>query len=98
MYGTVVRMTLKPGAEQRMLELMREEERVGIPGDRGTIVYRSDRDPNEYYIAIVFESKEAYVANANSPEMHQRYLQYRELLTGDPEWHDGEVVYSTARG
>ena len=97
MYGTVARMTLKPGAEQRMLELMREEERAGIPGDRGTIVYRSDRDPNEYYLAILFESREACVANASSPEMHQRYLQYRELLTADPEWHDGEVVYSALR-
>ena len=36
--------------------------------------------------------------NANSPEMHQRYLRYRELLTEEPEWHDGEAIYSTVRG
>jgi heme-degrading monooxygenase HmoA len=95
MYGTVARMLLKPGAEPQMMALMREEEEVGIPGDRGSIVYRSDRDPNEFFLAVVFESKEAYVANANSPEMHQRYLRYRELLTADPEWHDGEVIHAS---
>jgi quinol monooxygenase YgiN len=94
MYGTVARMRLKPGAEQKMLDLMRAEAAVGIPGDRGTIVYRSDRDPNEFYLAVVFESREAYRANAESPEMHKRYLEYRELLDADPEWHDGEIVYS----
>ena len=94
MYGTVARMRLKPGAEQKMLDLMRAEAEVGIPGDRGTIVYRSDRDPNEFYLAVVFESREAYRANAESPEMHTRYLEYRELLDADPEWHDGEIVYS----
>ena len=95
MYGTVARMLLKTGAESQMMALMREEEAVGIAGERGTLVYRSDRDPNEFFLAIVFESKEAYVANANSPEMHQRYLRYRELLTADPEWHDGEVIHSS---
>jgi len=84
MYGTVARMKLKPG-----------EEEARIPGDRGTLVYRSDRDPNEYFLAIRFESKEAYRANAASPEMHQCYLRYRELLEADPEWHDGEIVYSS---
>jgi heme-degrading monooxygenase HmoA len=97
-YGTVARMMLKPGSEQRMVELLREEEAAAIPGDRGTVVFRSDRDPNEFFFAILFESKEAYAANAKSPEMHQRYLQYRELLSGDPDWHDGEVVYSNVRG
>jgi heme-degrading monooxygenase HmoA len=94
-YGTFARMVLKPGAEPQMTALMREEEEAGIPGERGSIVYRSDGDPNELFLAIVFESKEAYVANANSPEMHQRYLRYRELLTADPEWHDGEIVHAT---
>ena len=37
--------------------------------------------------------EEAYVANADSQEQHERYLQMREWLTADPEWHDGEIVY-----
>jgi hypothetical protein len=45
-------------------------------------------------LAVVFDSKEAYEANANSPEQHQRYLEYRDLLAADPEWHDGDIVHS----
>jgi len=43
---------------------------------------------------VLFESKEAYVANAGSPEQHQRYLRMREMLVSDPEWHDGEIIAS----
>ena len=32
-------------------------------------------------------------ANADDPRMHERYLQYRELLEAEPEWHDGEIIY-----
>ena len=97
MYGTVARFSLRPGAEAAMQALVEEYDRAetGIAGFRGEIVYRSDRDPNEYYMAVLFESREAYLANAGSPEQHQRYLRLRELLTADPEWHDGDVVHSS---
>jgi hypothetical protein len=32
------------------------------------------------------------MANADSPEQHQRYLAFREILESDPEWQDGEIV------
>jgi antibiotic biosynthesis monooxygenase (ABM) superfamily enzyme len=94
MYGTVARMRLKPGAEQRMMELSREEETL-IPGFLFQHVYRLDSGNNEYILVVAFDSRESYVANANSPEQHQRYLEYRELLEADPEWQDGEIIYST---
>jgi heme-degrading monooxygenase HmoA len=87
-------MTLKPGAEERMRSTVAEFERLKVPGFKGQLVYRSDSDPNELFLAVVFESKEAYQANARSPEQHQRYQGYRELLAVDPEWHDGEIVYA----
>ncbi len=92
MYGTVARMRVKPGMGDRLLELDRQEQALNIPGFVGEYVYRMDADPNEYYLAVVFESKEAYFANANSPEQDARYRQMLELLEGGPEWHDGEVV------
>jgi heme-degrading monooxygenase HmoA len=97
MYGTVARFSLRPGAEAAMQALVEEFDRndPGIAGFRGEIVYRTDRDSNEYYLAVLFESREAYVANAGSPAQHQRYLRLRELLTADPEWHDGEVVHAS---
>jgi hypothetical protein len=51
-----------------------------------------DADPQEYYLAVVFENKEAYWANAQSPEQHTRFEQMMALLEGEPEWHDGEII------
>ena len=92
MYGTVARIRLKPGMEARFLEVDREEQAVGIPGYVGAYIYRMDAEPNVYYLVVAFESKEAYVANATSPEQDARYRQMRELFESDPEWHDGEIV------
>jgi hypothetical protein len=67
-----------------------------IPGWVQTLVYLTDDDPQGYYLVVVFDSKESYMANAESPEQDTEYRQLRELLESDPEWHDGEIVYSSA--
>ena len=56
-----------------------------------------DVGANEYMLVVGFDNREAYRANANDPRMNERYLQYRELLEADPEWHDGEIVYSSTK-
>ncbi len=94
MYGTVARMRMKPGMEARYAELTREVEARQVPGFVAQVTYRMDADPNECYLAVVFESKEAYVANANDPEQDAMYRKFRELLDADPEWHDGEITYA----
>lgn len=92
MYGTVARMRMKPGMEAQMRAFTEEETAAQLPGFLAQYVYRMDTDPNEYYLAIIFESKEAYHANANSPDQHQRYLRMIEMLDSEPEWHDGEII------
>jgi antibiotic biosynthesis monooxygenase (ABM) superfamily enzyme len=92
MYGTIARLRIKQGMEAEWLALGREMEANSPPGSVIDIVYRSDADPQVYYLAVVFDSKEAYLANAGSPEQHAQYVRYRALLEADPEWHDGEVV------
>jgi heme-degrading monooxygenase HmoA len=94
MYGTVARLRAKPGSEAKMRAMIAEHDDAKVPGLKGELVYRSDGDPDEYFLAVLFESKEAYRANAGSPEQHQRYLGLRELLVADPEWHDGEIVHA----
>lgn len=96
MYGTVARMRLKPGSEERLSQLSREFEALGVSGFVGDFVYRMDNDPNECYLAVVFRDKASYVANAESPEQDARYRQMRELMESDPEWHDGEIIYASA--
>jgi hypothetical protein len=98
MYGTVARMRIKPGMEQRLLEISRRPDMRGIPGLVAEAVYRLDGEPDGYVLVVAFESREAYRANAGSPEQHRRYLELRELLAADPEWNDGEIVDSYRRG
>jgi quinol monooxygenase YgiN len=98
MYGTIARMKAKPGAEAQLGEQMRIFEQAHVEGAVGSYVYRMDSDPTEYYLAVVFTSKEAYVANANAPEQDARYRQLLQFLDGPPEWHDGEIVYSSRQG
>jgi quinol monooxygenase YgiN len=94
MYGTIARMKVKPGTEEQLHQLSRDFEADQVPGFVSQQVYRLDAAPNEIILVVAFESKDAYVANANSPEQHERYRQFAELLAAEPEWHDGEIVDS----
>lgn len=97
MYGTVARMQLKPGAAEQMQQLHQEFAAAQVPGFVATYVYRTDADPDVQFIVVVFESKDAYWANARSPEQDARYQKLRALLTSDPEWHDGEITVVAGR-
>ena len=92
MYGTVAKMTLKPGAEDKMMRSMESPE-GGPAGHVATYVFKSDSDPNVHYVTTIFESKSAYKEFADSPDQDKRYQEMRELLAADPVWHDGEVIY-----
>jgi heme-degrading monooxygenase HmoA len=93
MYGTVARLRMKPGMEEQMRQI-ENEDAEDIPGFVFSHMYRMDKDPTEYFLVVAFTDKDAYHKNAQSPEQHQRYLRYRELLEEEPEWHDGEIAFS----
>jgi quinol monooxygenase YgiN len=92
MYGTIAKFKAKP---DKLEELQRfsDESRIA-PGQVAVYIYQMDENPQDFFIAAVFESREAYRANAASPEQHQAFMRLRALLEADPEWHDGEIVYS----
>lgn len=92
MYGTVARFRLKPGMEEHLMDYDRQSQAANIPGFVSNTVYRLDADPSVYILTVVFESKEAYLANARSPEQDTRYRQLRDMLEDDPDWDNGEVV------
>jgi quinol monooxygenase YgiN len=92
MYGTVAKLRVKPGVEDQVIQdLDRQTSRL-VEGFVSGAVYRTDDDPQTLYLAVVFESKDAYVKNAETPEQDAEYRKLRELLETDPEWHDGEVI------
>jgi quinol monooxygenase YgiN len=92
MYGTIARMRAKPGTEDRLRAEMDRFEEARVPGSLGVYIYRMDADPQEYYLAVIFADREAYRANAESPEQNTRFQALMELMAGEPEWHDGEIV------
>ena len=73
---------------------MKSYEALNIPGYIKTYVYRMDADPQEHYMAVVFDSKESYRKNADDPAQDARYREFLTFLEAEPEWHDGEIVYS----
>jgi len=92
MYGTIARVRIKPGMEEQLLVLDAVMERD--PGEVASYVYRMDAEPGIFYMVAIFESKEAYVANADRPEADARYQQMHAYFVGEPEWHDGEIVFA----
>lgn len=90
MYGTIARVKINRG---KIAELQALAKSMGLaPGQISRTVYKMDADPDEFYLVAVFESREAYQANAASPEQHQRFMELRALLLEEPEWHDGEII------
>lgn len=94
MYGTVAHLKLKPGAEADLKAEMDKYPRLRIPGFVSTMLYRMDANANECLLVVAFKDKQSYHANAADPGQNDRYQRLRALLTADPEWHDGEVVWS----
>lgn len=94
MYGTVARWRVKEGKEQELEQVAAEVMRETPAASRSVVLYRSDSDPREYWVASSWESKDAYRANSNTPEQDERFRRLRALMDSDPEWHDGEIVLS----
>lgn len=93
MYGTIAKLRVKQGLEAELERLSREEQNE-ISGILFQYVYRMDEDPQQLMLVVGFESRESYRKNAESPEQDARYQTYRALLEADPEWNDGEIIFS----
>ena len=95
MYGSIFRMHVKAGGEQKVMALMDEWEekmRPGVPGVVAAYTLRPDRAKNELIGVAIFEDQDSYRANAASPQQDAWYRRMREQLTADPEWEDGEFI------
>jgi hypothetical protein len=92
MYGTIARLRVKAGMEDRLTELAEGEQ---FSSDQiAEYVYRSDSEPGIYYLVVAFSSEEAYRRNAERPETHASYQHLLQFLDGEPEWRDGTIVHS----
>ena len=95
MYGTIARFRIKPGAKDDFVKAMNSQGEAIIPGWVADYYFQIDQDPDEFYLVAIFKDKETYMANADSPEQHERYVVFRSFLVDDPEWHDGFILSAT---
>jgi quinol monooxygenase YgiN len=92
MYGTVAKIMVKPG---RLNDLKKVFETAHTEvGSVAGYVYQMDADPNTLYLAVVFESEQAYKANADLPETNADFEKMMQFLVTEPEWHDGTIIWS----
>ena len=91
-YGSFVELHVIPGHEEALLENFNYEQELP---EGGLAWFVMNPDEKEHWIGVgVFESKEAYEANANRPEQHEWYLKMVEHLSSEPKWTDGSFVIS----
>ncbi len=90
MYGTIARIKIDPLKLEELKEMF--DDLKTVPGQVARYVYQMDADPGEIFLVAVFESKEAYWANASSPEQNERFMRLQALLLEEPQWHDGEII------
>jgi heme-degrading monooxygenase HmoA len=98
MFGTVAHMRTTPGGHAQLEEYLRnfDDPSLGrVPGSSLAYLFQLDRDPQDVIFVSVFESREAYVANAQSQRQDRRYRALRQVLETEPRWHDGEVLRYT---
>jgi quinol monooxygenase YgiN len=95
MYGTIFRMKVKSGQEQRVIEIFRDWERDQQPvvkGALGGVLMKPDASSGEFIGVAIFQDKESYLANADNPAQQEWFGRLREALEADPEWEDGEYI------
>ena len=74
-----VRMTAKPGNEERVLELLLENPRrieAGEPGNLAFAVHRANGDPSTFWLYETWESESA----VNAHESGDAFARYKDEL------------------
>lgn len=71
-----------------------EQEDSGL---RSTMVMRSQRDPSQMFVLVLFDSEEKARAREQDPRRQDALMQIRsamgDVLDGPPEFFDLDVVY-----
>ncbi len=95
MYGSMFRMKVKAGQEDKVIELFNtwdETRRPTVEGAVDGLLLRPDKESDVLVAVAIFSDKDSYRANADDPAQHEWYLRLRAFLDTDPEWEDGETV------
>ncbi len=94
MYGSIFKMTAKPGKRDEVIATMEawRHEVKPISGVRGGWLLKSDSNSDQLIAVAIAPDEESYRKNADSPGQNEWYEKVRSLLVDDPEWNDGEFL------
>ena len=92
MYGTIFSLDVKEGCEQDLIDSFNEVQNT--PVAVAFFLMKPD-DGSDLIGVAVFESKEAYISNADRPEQHENFSNMMEYLNSEPSWTDG--IYPIGR-
>lgn len=92
MYGTIFTLKVKPGHHDSLLKSLREDQ--AKPNGMKALFVMNPDNADEWIGIVIFESKEAYIANAQSPAQHEQFLRLMEHLESEPKWTDGTYVFA----
>jgi quinol monooxygenase YgiN len=94
MYGTIARLKVRAGTQEQLKQTLAAMETRNVPGFVASYLYRTDEDPNVLMLAVLFTDRDAYTRNADSPDQDRQFQAMRGFLASDPEWYDGEIIWS----
>lgn len=95
MYGTIGRMTPKPGKREELVTLLSTPPTgAAAAGFVGAHLLKAD-EGGEVVVAVMYEDKDAYFAMVHDPATDENFGRIMELLQGEPTWTDGEWIAST---
>ena len=98
MWAQLQRASSKPEKQQQLLEVfdqLREIEQADS-GLRRTMVMRSQADPSQVFVLVLFDSEEKARAREQDPRRQEGLASIRaamgDVLDGPPEFFDLDVV------
>ena len=96
MFGTIALIKPKAGNEAALsaeFDRWWDERRPKVKGAVSSTLYRNVSNPAELMLAVVFDSKENYEANAQDREQDRWFREsLMPLLESEPSWIDGDVL------
>ena len=92
MYGTIGRMTPRPGQRDALVALMSTPPSgAAAQGYRGSYLLKAD-EGDEVVIVVIYEDEASYSAMVHDPVTDANFGKIMELLAAEPTWTDGEWI------
>ncbi len=93
MFATTGYLSAKPGMENELKEFI---ENFGKSPEIVSIaLFEIGDEKNDFVEYLLWKDKNAHDALTSTPEFSAVYQRLMDLLTKEPDWHSGEMVYTS---